>query len=479
MNNMYHKILQTSTLLRGGKTLLLFMALLLSVSSCRVFDNYERPQNLSIDGIYRDTAQANAALAVADTLSFGNQPWQQVFTDPLLQALIRKALTQNVNMVEADQLILQAEQGLKVARMAYLPQLTLSAQGTLSSWDFGKASQIYNIPLNASWQIGSLGSLRNSKKQVEMSLLQTKAAKQAVQTGIISTVANLYYSILMLDEQLRTTQSTISLWEENVKTMEAMAEVGYTNQAAVAQARANLIEIRASLPALQESIRKSENALCVLLHEAPHAIERSSSFNPTFPSSLSVGVPLQLLSSRPDVKMAELQLANAFYGVQKANADFYPQISINGTAGWTNNGGMGITNPGKILANAVGSIVQPLFMRGQLTAQKKIAESQQKIAALDFEQTLLTAGQEVSDALTAYQSSISQSQLREQEVEQLKVALEKTQDLFKYTNTTTYLETLTAQQSLLSAQLKLINDKYSQTQAVINLYKALGGGREN
>ena len=446
----------------------------LSLHSCHIYEKYERPDNLPTKGLYRNVNEANA-----DTVNFGNKAWREVFTDPLLQDLIQKALQQNTNMQEADLTILQAEQGYKISRLAFLPQLALSPQGTLTSWDFGKATQVYNIPVSASWQIDAFGSLRNAKKQSEMSLMQARIAKQAVQTSIIANVANLYYTLVMLDEQLNTTKSTITLWEDNVRTMEAMAEAAMTNFAAVAQAKANLMEIKASVPALEQNIQQTENALSVLLHEAPHSIARAASLSSeSFPASMSVGVPLQLLANRPDVRIAEYKLAYAFYGVQKAHSAFYPQITISGQAGWTNNSGMGLVNPGKILSSAVGSIVQPLFMKGQLTANLKISKAQQEMATLDFEQALLNAGQEVSNALTSYQTAISKAEIRTQEVEKLQEAKERTLDLFKYTNTTSYLETLTAQQSLLNAQLSLINDNYSKVQAIINLYAALGGGRE-
>ena len=456
------------------KKIVILLLASVMLHSCHVYEKYERPDNLPTQGLYRNVNEANA-----DTVNFGNTPWREVFTDPLLQDLIQKALQQNTNMQEADLTILQAEQGYKVARLAFLPQLALSPQGTLTSWNFEKASQIYNIPVSASWQIDAFGSLRNAKKQSEMSLMQARIAKQAIQTSIIANVANLYYTLVMLDEQMRTTKNTLTLWQENVRTMEAMAEAGMTNYAAVAQAKANLMEISASVPTLEQNIQKTENALSVLLHEAPHSIARTASLSSErFPAKMSLGVPVQLLTNRPDVRMAEYKLAYAFYGVQKAHSAFYPQITISGTAGWTNNSGMGLVNPGKILASAVGSIVQPLFMKGQLTANLKISKAQQEMAALDFEQSLLKAGQEVSDALTAYQTAISKAEFRKQEVEKVQEAMERTKELFKYTNTTSYLETLTAQQSLLSAQLSLINDNYTRVQAIINLYAALGGGRE-
>lgn len=448
------------------------------LSSCHLYTNYERSQGLTegIDNLYRDTSDGKISVN-NDTLSFGNLPWQEVFTDSQLQILINKALNNNTNLRSADLTIQQAQQGLKVARLAYLPSLSFSPQGTLSSWDFNKATKTYSVPLAASWQ-ANLPSLRNSKKQSEVSVQIAEASKQATRTSIIANVANLYYTLQMLDEQLKTTQATADIWAENVRAMELMKEAAMTNEAAVGQAKANYYSLLSSIPALKESIIQTENALCVILHEAPHAIERNTFDADKFPQSYSTGIPLQLLRSRPDVYLSEMQLASCFYGVNIAKSAFYPTLNITAQGAWTNNAGSAIVNPGKILASLVGSLTQPLFAKGQLRANLKISQLQYEDAELQFEQTLLNAGQDVSNALASYNSACQQQETCQRQVEILTTTLENTKQLFQYSTSTTYLETLTAQQSLIQAQLTLIQNKFDKVQAAIDLYQALGGGRE-
>jgi len=450
----------------------------LLLASCNLYSNYERPSGIVSDSLFRDTTSTYAVLA-NDTANFGNTPWQQVFTDPALQALINKALSNNADLRTADLTVRTAEAQLKVKRLSYLPSLALSPTGTLSSFDGSKATKTYSIPVQASWQVDFFGSIRNAKKQAQMQLEQSKAAKQATRTTIIASVANAYYTLQMLDEQLQITKETIELWAKNVDAMEAMFQAGgLTNSAAVSQAKANYYQIKSTVPTLEQSITSTENALCVLLHEEPHPIARSAFNADAFPADLSVGVPLQLLANRPDVRAAEMQLAYAFYGVNAARSAFYPQITLTGSAGWTNSSGAGIVNPGKILASAVGSLVQPIFQHGSLVAQYKISKYQQETAKLNFEKTLLQAGQEVSDALSQYQTYSEVEAEQQKQVAELESAVESTNFLFTHGNSTSYLETLTAQQSLLSAQLSLISDKFDKVQAAINLYQALGGGRE-
>ena len=456
------------------KKILFILAGTLVLAGCKSYKNYERPQNIA------DTAneQLFRDVQATDTMSFGNRPWREVFTDAQLQQLIEKALAQNTDLQKADHNIKKARIGLKVSKLSYLPTLAVAPQGQIASFDGGKATKTYTLPLSLSWELGSWGSLRNNRKKAGVDTLIAASAKQATQTAIVSAVANLYYTMQMLDEQLRTTNETVVLWKKNVDAMEAMQEAGLTTNAAVAQARANFYELQTTIPTLEHSIRQTENALCVILNEAPHPIARSAFNADAFPADFSTGVPLQLLSSRPDVKIAELQLASAFYNTNIARSAFYPSLTLSGTAGWTNSAGSMVLNPAKFIANAVGSLVQPLFAQGKLRAQYKIAKIEQESLTLDFRNTLLSAGQEVSDALSSYQTATAKAEKRKLEVEQLEQALEKTLFLFSHGNTTSYLETLTAQQSLLSAKLSLISDKYDKLQAGISFYQALGGGRD-
>lgn len=448
------------------------------LTSCGLFKNYKRPEAFAnvTENIYRDTTSMTAVLETADTANFGNTPWREVFTDPKLQALIEKVLVSN-DMQKADMNIEKAKAYLTISKLAYIPSLVFAPSGELTSIDHSKAVQTYTLPISASWNIGSFGSLQNAKKYAKSNLFMAKAAKQATQTALIAAVAQMYYTLQMLDEQYTTAFETSKLWEKNVEAMKAMKEAGMVNNAAVAQASANYHTLCATLPTLQNSIRQTENALYVLLAEAPHAIDRNAFGTYDFPESMQVGIPVQLLSNRPDVRIAEAQLAAAFYNVNIARSKFYPSITISGVAGWTNNVGA-VVNPGKLLLNAAASLAQPLFMNGQLVANLKVSKLDYEAAALDFHDAVLKAGAEVSNALSDFQTAHLQQQEREKQVQALETATEETLLLFQHSNTTTYLETLTAQQGLLSAKMSLITDKYNKLNAGINLYKALGGGRE-
>ncbi len=448
------------------------------LTSCGLFKNYKRPEAFAnvTENIYRDTTSMTAVLETADTANFGNTPWREVFTDPKLQALIEKVMVSN-DMQKADMNIEKAKAYLTISKLAYIPSLVFAPSGELTSIDNSKAVQTYTLPISASWNIGSFGSLQNDKKYAKTNLFMAKAAKQATQTALIAAVAQMYYTLQMLDEQYATAFETSKLWKKNVEAMKAMKEAGMVNNAAVAQASANYHTLCATLPTLQNSIRQTENALCVLLAEAPHAIDRNAFGTYDFPESMQVGIPVQLLSNRPDVRIAEAQLAAAFYNVNIARSKFYPSITISGVAGWTNNVGA-VVNPGKLLLNAAASLAQPLFMNGQLVANLKVSKLDYEAAALDFHDAVLKAGAEVSNALSDFQTAHLQQQEREKQVQALETATEETLLLFQHSNTTTYLETLTAQQGLLSAKMSLITDKYNKLNAGINLYKALGGGRE-
>ncbi len=468
-------MIMTTNIKRIASNTSMLLLAAVTLVSCRIYSNYERSENLPTNALYRDTVSSTGILT-SDTINFGNMPWRQVFTDANLQSLIEKALQNNTDLKNAEETVEQAQASLKAAKLAYLPSLSLNAQGTLSSFDGGKAVKTYSVPVVASWQLDLFGSIRNAKEQAKSVLMQSSAYKQSVQTQIISNVANLYYTLLMLDEQLRTTRETSELWDKNVEAMEAMQKAAMTNMASVEQSKANNLQIKATIPALQQSIRETENSLCKILREQPHTITRSTLAAQQMPANMSAGVPVQLLSNRPDVKAAEYSLRQAFYATNAAYSAFYPQLTITGQAGWTNSNGM-IVNPGKILTTLIGQLTQPLFMQGKLTAQLKIAQSQQRTAQNTFEQTILNAGTEVSNALYSYKAACEQANICQEQVKSLEKTRDQTNELFKFDRSTTYLEKLTAEMSLLNAQLTLINDNYSKLQAAVNLYAALGGGR--
>ena len=462
--------------MKGTKIITLMCATAL-LSSCHIYKAYDRPEDITTEGLYRDTALVNTAVA-NDTASFGNVPWREVFTDPQLQAYIEQALANNADLRTAMLNVESAQAALLSARLAYLPQLSLSPQGTLTNWNKGEmTTKTYNIPVSASWQIDLFGQILNPKRAAQVSLKQAQYNQQAVQTQLIANVANIYYTLLMLDRQLEITENTAEVLKDYVETMQAMYDYGNVNSAAIEQSRSAYAQVVASLSDLRQSLTETENAFCLILNEPAHAIERGVLENQVLPSEFSVGVPIQLLSNRPDVKAAEMALAACYYNTNSVRAAFYPQITLSGTAGWTNSSGAGIVNPGKLLANLIGSLTQPLFYRGANIARLRQAKAQEEQAKIGFQTTLLNAGNEVSNALSLYQNTVAKVNSRTMQVNSARKAAEDTKELFNL-GTSTYLEVLTAQQSYLSAQLSEVSDTYSQMQAVINLYQALGGGRE-
>ena len=445
------------------------------LSSCNIYKKYNRP-DVDMEGLYRDPVSVNDTL-VSDTTNMGNLPWEEVFTDPQLQKLIRQGLEQNSDLQTAILKVKEAEAGLMSSRLAYLPSLGLSPQGTVSSFDKAAATQIYSLPVVSSWELDLFGKLTNAKRGAKATLLQSEAYKQAVQTQVISTIANTHYTLLMLDKQLAITEETAVLWQKSVETMKAMKEAAMGNEAGVVQSEANYYMVLASISDLKNQIRETENALSLLLRQAPQKIERGKLEDQQLPTILHTGVPVQLLSNRPDVKAAEMALAGTYYNANEARAAFYPSISISGTYGWTNQAGNTIINPGKMIASAIGSLTQPLFYRGANIARLKIAKAQQAEAMLSFEQAILNAGADVSDALSLYQSAEDKRIQRVKQINSLEKSVEYTQELLTLgTSNTNYLEVLTAQQSLLNAQLSGISDEFQRLQAVVNLYHALGGG---
>ena len=440
------------------------------LSSCGIYTKYQ-PAETTPDNLYGEE------VAVDDTTNFGNVNWRELFTDPQLQALIEQGLQNNTDLRSAQLQIEEAEAALMSAKLAFLPSFALSPQGTISSFDGGKATKTYTLPVTASWELDIFGRLRNAKQQAKALYAQSKDYQQAVRTQLIAGIANVYYTLLMLDEQLAISQQTEEAWKETVASTRALMDAGLANEAATSQMEAAYYSVQTSILDLKEQINQVENSLALLLAETPRRYERGKLADQRLPEDVAVGVPMQMLSNRPDVRAAERSLEQAFYATNQARAAFYPSIVLSGSAGWTNSAGSMIVNPGKFLASAVGSLTQPLFNKGQIMAQYRIAKAQQEEASLSFQQALLNAGSEVNDALVACQTSKAKTLLFEKQIQSLEKALESTSLLMEH-GTTTYLEVLTARQSLLSAQLSQTANRFTEIQSVINLYQDLGGGRE-
>lgn len=448
----------------------------LSLSSCKtLYGKYERP-DVKTSGLIRDVKSATDTLAVSDTTTFANIPWRSVFTDPQLQGLIEKGLANNVNLLNAALNVQMAEAQLKAAKLAFLPSFAFSPQGTISSWDGNAATKTYSLPISASWNADLWGNLLSQKRSTQASLLQLKDYQVSVQTNLIANIANMYYSLLMLDRQVEIVNDMESLTKETWETMKVLkdAKTGYRSTS-VQAAESNYYSVLTQKTDLLRQIRETENSLSLLIGDQAHAIARGKLENQSLPSSFATGVGIQLLNNRADVHAAEMSLAQCFYGIETARSKFYPALNIAANGTFTNSSGMGIVNPGKWLLSAVGSLTQPIFQNGKLIMGLKVAKIQYEQAYNTWQNTVLQAGSEVSNALVLYNSSDEKSKVEAKQIEVLKQNVEDTRKLMASAGST-YLEVISAQSSLLNVQLSKVADDFYKMQAVVNLYYALGGG---
>lgn len=457
------------------KNIIIFISLIGLLSSCSIYKKFESPQ-VDTNHLYRDTISADGDLKADSSNYFGNLKWNDVFQDPQLQQLIEQGLDGNLNMKLALLRISEADAALKASRLAFAPGITFAPNGAVASFD-NSTSQTYGFPLSASWQVPLFGGLLNAKRRAEVQLTQGQAYKQAVQSQLVAAIASSYYTLVMLDKQLAITNRTIILWGQSLETMRGMKKIGLTNEAAITQSEASYQSIKLAKLSLEQSIRETENALSALLGQAPHVINRSTASTLKLPDRVTAGVPLQMLAARPDVKQAEMALAASFYATNIARSAFYPNITVNGTLSWTNNAGSYIVNPARLLESVAGSMTAPLFNRGANQANLKIANAQQDEALATFNQTIINAGNEVSDALFQYNTSLMKQNERAKQIEVLEYSERYTKELFRLSSST-YLEVLTAQQTLLSAQISETEDNFDQILAIIALYQALGGGAQ-
>ena len=443
----------------------------LGLGACSIYKSYERPDMPVVDSLYRQPT------ASVDTASLATLSWRELFTDPKLQYLIETGLQNNTDLNIARLKVAEAEATLMASRLAYLPSISFEPSGTLRHAEGSATTKSYDIAASAGWEIDIFGKLTNAKRGAKAALEQSEAYRQAVQTQLIATIANSYYSLLMLDAQLDISERTAVNWSENVRAMKALKAAGDATELAVSQSEASKLSVDASVASLRQQIDQMENTLTALLGIAPQKIERTTIAEQEFPNELSAGVPLQLLQRRPDVRQSEAALAQAFYATNAARSAFYPSITLSGSAGWTNAAGAAITNPGQWLFTAVGSLVQPLFNRGRNIANLRIAKAQQEEALLSFRQSLLDAGTDVNNALIQWQTARRRQILDEQQIKSLESAV-RSSELIMQHSSQNYLEVLTVRQTLLQAELTAVSDRFDEIQGVINLYHALGGGAE-
>jgi NodT family efflux transporter outer membrane factor (OMF) lipoprotein len=456
------------------KKFMIFMSAALLLSSCGLYNKYERPE-VDTKGLVRDTVSITDTLAVADTTSFGNLPWRSVFTDPQLQSLIQQGLDNNPDLLNAALNVHMVNEALKVAKLAFLPSLVLSPQGSLQSFDGAAATKAYSLPISASWNVDLFGNLLSVKRSAQMQLIATKDYQTVVKCNIISGIANLYYTLLMLDRQVEIVTDMEQLTKETWEKMKFMHDnrIGYRSTA-VQSAEAAYYQVQTQKVDLQRQTREIENSLSLLIGQPGQTIARGTFAGQYLPSEFSTGVGLQMLANRADVHANEMALAQCFYDIETARSRFYPNITVTGTAAFTNSNGL--VNPGKWLLSAVGSLVQPIFQHGQIVAGLKVAKDKYEQAFNNWQNSVYKAGNEVSNALSSYNAYSDKVVLDGKRVAVLKQNVEDTKKLMESSSNTTYLEVITAQSSLLNAEINEVSDQFSKMQSVVNLYQALGGG---
>ncbi len=441
----------------------------LLVSSCGLYKKYESQE-------VNNTELAGVNLTLPDSAVVAVPTWEHFFTDAKLQNLISRVLTDNSDLEIARLNIEQTERALTTARLAYLPSLMLSADGSTSKFGSSGAVPTYSIPLTASWEIDVFGKNYNKKEQAKVIVEQSREYVELVKTQLIAAVASNYYALVLTDNQINITQESLKNLKDILAATIELKKAGMQNEAAVAQLSANVKEVEISLQTLQENLTLTQNNLCLLLNQPPQSIDRLFTIEIDGKEELTNSISLAALSNRPDVRYAEMMLAQSFYEVSHARSSMYPSITLNGSAGWTNNAGM-IVNPGDILLSALGSLTQPLFMANRNRANLENAKDKYEQQLTSFEKSLLQAGKEVNDALTTIQYAESKRDLSESQVVDLERAVSVTQELM-VSGKANYLEVLTAQNTYLAAKLNNVSINYSIALGQISLYKALGGGSE-
>ena len=459
------------------KKIMIFAAATLLLGSCGVYNKYERP-DVDTKGLIRDVVSDVDTLAVTDTASFGNLPWRSVFTDPQLRRLIEQGLEKNANLQNAALTVQMYEAMLKAAKLAFLPAITLGGNSPMGTYatihtDPSVTTKSYSIPLTASWTADLFGNILSQKRSTQMKLLGMKDYQMAVRAQLIGGIANAYYTLLMLDEQLRIVTEMSQMSKETWEMMKLQYNLGRVRSISVQSAEAAYLSTQTQANDFKRQIRATENALSLLIGQAGQQIPRSTLAEQWLPSEFATGVGVALLKNRPDVHNAEMNLAACFHDVQTARAQFYPSITIGASASFTNNNG--ILNPGKWLTSLFASLTQPIFMRGALTANLKVSQLQYEQAFNTWQNIILQAGNEVSNALVNYRGYDDNSKIEAQRIEIIAKNVEDTKALYKASGST-YLEVLTAQTQLLSAQLSKVTDDFNKMQSVVSLYTALGGG---
>jgi NodT family efflux transporter outer membrane factor (OMF) lipoprotein len=458
----------------------------LMLTGCGLHNEYEPKTMISTADVFGTTQ--DILMARGDS-SMAQMSWREFFTDPLLQQLIEQVLADNTDLNSARIAVEKSKASLEAAKKAYLPSVYFSPSGTLSSYDFGKVSKTYNVPLQINMDFDAFGSITNKKRAANAVLLQSQMREEAVRANLISAVAQQYYMLQLLDRQLEILTATDSLWSASLETEKTLWENGKIYSTAVNQMESSCLNVKAQIADTRRNIMSVENAICSMLACIPQHIERNrwgSSALPEHPDYstgqrmfdskfIQIGVPATMLELRPDIRLANFAMEEAFYNTQAARSAFYPSISLQGIMGWTNNAGSMVMNPGKMLLNAVASLTQPIYARGQLKANHEIAQLTEEDLQRKYVQTVIDAGNQVNEALADCQVARDKYAYYHRQIEVLYQAYLGTHELMD-NGKSNYLEVLTAQETLLNAQLSEAMNMYAGAQAVIALYIALGGG---
>lgn len=442
------------------------------LSSCGIYKKYEMPiENTYVNRL----AEAEAKV---DSTSLPYIGWEKVFTDPILAGYIRTALEQNKDLDDAMQNVKIAQAQLKGANLSFFPSVALNPNGGIAKYGKQKMDTwTYTIPMAISWEIDVFGKMLNRKRGAKVSLEQMQEYEQATRSQIVTAIATTYYSLVLLHQQLDLTERTAVIWKDQVESMKLMKEAARVNEAAVVQSAANYWSIMASIPDLKQAIHETQNTMALLLHTDPQDFNVTNNLEFDLPVSIANGIPVCYLAARPDVRAAERGLAAAYYSVSSARAAFYPSLVISSNGGFTNLLGSLVTNPGKFFIQLAGSLTAPIFSRGQNISNLEVAKAKQVQAMNNFENVVLSASADVSDALAKYQNNHQKRQYILQQIDNLEKSVEYTQELLMLDSNTTYLEVLTARSSLLSAQLNSLTCWHNKVTALITLYQAVGGGR--
>ncbi|MFD1873117.1 efflux transporter outer membrane subunit [Hymenobacter bucti] len=457
------------SLLRG----LLSLLLLCYISSCKVVKPYQAPP-IDTTGLYRDEVPK-------DTLTLAQLPWRTLFTDPQLQALLADGIAHNLDLQVAVARVQQADAYFRESKAAFLPSLSGTAyvarvkQAAFAGLGSFPAATQYQLYGTASWQADVWGQLRSAKRSYLALLRQSVSYQRAVQTSLVSSIATDYYLLLSLDKQLAITQQTVASRDQTVKTMRALSEAGIVTGAAVVQAEASRYAASVSIPDLKQQIRETENTISLLLGRAPGPIARGTIEAQQPVTTLQTGVPAQLLRYRPEVQEAEYAYESAFQLTNAARTYFYPALTLTANGGFSTYTPSTIFNPASIFGTLAAGLVQPIFSKGANKARLRVARAQQTEAQLNFQTAVLTGGRDVANSLYSYQAASDKVVERTQQLDALQKSVTFSEKLLA-SGFANYTEVLTAQQSLLAAQLSGVSDRQQQLQAITTLYQALGGG---